>query len=345
MIIVKSENIQWINNLRVIATISVIFLHVAAELPTLYSKIPDDKWWVGNFYDSAVRFCVPLFLMISGALLLGKKINTIEFIKKRFIRVLLPFLFWSIIYVILNVIFKIYTNEKFNVLEYILRQLHYGSANHMWFVYMILGIYLFMPIINEWIINAKTQDIFYYLILWMFTLFIALPYKSNVGFSIDLYYFSGYLGYVVLGNLLFRINYYSFFYNRYNFVLLYIIGFSITLFGTFFLTKNSSVFIGSLYEYLSPNVLLMAVGVFLFIKSISFKNEFLLKLINQLSKYSYGIFLVHILILILLRKLSIYWDSFTPIFSIPLVTFLCLLISFITVYSINRIPFGKYISG
>lgn len=70
---------EWIDYLRVIATVSVIFLHVSAEIPTLYKKIPDDIWWIGNFFDGAVRFCVPLFLMISGALLLGKKLNTTEF--------------------------------------------------------------------------------------------------------------------------------------------------------------------------------------------------------------------------------------------------------------------------
>lgn len=341
----ESEKKEWIDYLRVIATVSVIFLHVSAEIPTLYKKIPNDIWWIGNFFDSSVRFCVPLFLMISGALLLGKKINTTDFLKKRIWRVLLPFLFWSLIYILLNVVFKLYTGEKINVLEYVFNQLHYGSANHLWFVYMILGIYLFLPIINSWIVNSETNDLLYYLLLWGLTLFIALPFKTVLGFKIDLYYFSGYLGYLILGYYLSKYNFNKFRFIKISIFILFIVGFLITFSGTYLLTKEALVFNGSFYEYLTPNVLFMSIAVFVFGKHLIIKNVLLLKIIDLINKYSYGIFLIHILILILLRKINIYWNLLHPCFSIPLIVIICLTISLAIIYLINKLPYGKYISG
>lgn len=155
----ESAKKEWIVFIRVIATFSVIILHVSAEIPTLYNKVSNTTWFIGNFFDSLVRCCVPLFLMISGALLLGKGIDKFDFLRKRFLRVLLPFLFWSSIYIFSNIFFKILHHEDFNLLEYISNSIHYGSANHMWFVYMILGIYLFIPILNKWIINSNKKEI------------------------------------------------------------------------------------------------------------------------------------------------------------------------------------------
>ena len=55
------------------------FLCITAETPTLYEEVPITTGWIGNLIDSSVRFCVALFIMINGALLLGKEMNTIEF--------------------------------------------------------------------------------------------------------------------------------------------------------------------------------------------------------------------------------------------------------------------------
>ncbi|POR16914.1 hypothetical protein BWK58_15200, partial [Flavobacterium columnare] len=94
-----NENLYWITSLRVLATFSVIFLHTSAEILYQYGKTSNANWWIGNIYDSSVRFCVPIFLMISGALILSKDYKNItEYLKKRVLRIIFPFLFWSIVY-------------------------------------------------------------------------------------------------------------------------------------------------------------------------------------------------------------------------------------------------------
>ena len=90
---------------------------------------------------------------------------------------------------------------------------------------------------------------------------------------------------------------------------------------------------------------MVSVGIFLFFKNYQFTNDRLILGINFISKYSYGIYLVHVLILIFLSKIGLNNKLFNPILSIPLITFLCLTISGSIVFLLNKIPFGKYISG
>ncbi len=95
---------EWISNLRVIATLCVVLLHVASSVLYKYNQVPNSHWWIGNVYDSFARFSVPLFLMITGALLLGNQHSYPIFLKRKVIRILLPFAFWTAIYIIYNFI-------------------------------------------------------------------------------------------------------------------------------------------------------------------------------------------------------------------------------------------------
>ena len=89
----SKENINWIFNLRIIATFAVIMLHVSSPIVVNYSNNSLSSWFVSNFFDSLSRFCVPVFVMISGALLLGKSEDIVVFLQKRVKRILVTFLF------------------------------------------------------------------------------------------------------------------------------------------------------------------------------------------------------------------------------------------------------------
>src|SRR5690349_17287048 len=96
----KPQNLDWINNLRMIALFAVIILHTTSPVLGQYHKVPMWIWLTGDFYNSLVRFAVPVFVMISGALLLNKEYELSDFLKKRLSRVVIPFLFWSCIYIV-----------------------------------------------------------------------------------------------------------------------------------------------------------------------------------------------------------------------------------------------------
>ncbi len=148
----------------------------------------------------------------------------------------------------------------------------------------------------------------------MISLFLNLPLKYSFGFNIDLYYFSGYVGYVILGYFLSTINLVESKFFRTKLIILFIVGFFINFYETYHFSVNSNMFDGSFYEYLTPNVLLTSISVFLFCKSYNLKNHLIKKLFFLIDNYSYGIYLTHILILIVLRKLDFYWNTFNPIF-------------------------------
>lgn len=340
----KDNNLNWLNNLRVLATISVIIVHVSSGILYKYGKVSNYVWWIGNIYDGMVRFCVPIFLMLTGSLVLNRKYILSDFLKKKFSRILLPFLFWSFIYGVLAFKDKFSENPDISSLEIVkwtASLIKSGSSYHLWYVYMIIGIYLFIPIINKWIQNSTEKEMLYFIFIWVFTLFL-----KKIEIDIKFIYFSGFLGYLVLGYYL-SIKSFTIKTNvlRVIAVTLILFGVFVTIFGTYFLTEKTGSFNDYFYEYLSLNVLIASVGVFVFFKSWKISNPIVLSAIDFISKYSYGIYLAHVLVLKMLYFLGINCDFINVIFAIPMITFLCMFISSLLVYCVNKLPYGKYISG
>jgi surface polysaccharide O-acyltransferase-like enzyme len=336
----------WLNDLRAYATIAVVLLHITAPVVYKFGTVSKLDWWVGNIIDSTTRFCVPIFLMLTGALILPKKYELGDFLKKRILRILPPFLFWSIIYILYNFPSEYPKGVDLTIIgsiKYIIMSFKNGASYHLWYVYMIIGIYLFIPIISKWIINSTKNEITYYVLIWFIVILINLPFFIKSKPNIDLTYFSGFLGYPILGYLLTvkipdnKLKLYPH--------LSFILGTSITIIGTYLLTKNKGQFISDFYSFLSPNVIIASIGIFLFFKQSNFKNRFLTAMTNFISTYSYGIYLAHIFVLNLLLKVGISWTFINPIIGILLTTLLCLTISSIIIYIINKIPYGRYISG
>lgn len=339
----------WTTNLRAVATFSVIFLHVASEILYQYGSIPDFVWWTGNVYDSLVRFCVPIFVMLTGVLMLSRTYELNDFLKKRFSRIVLPFLFWSFIYALFALNDRISSGHEMSLLEnikWIVNLLRTGSSYHLWYIYMIIGIYLFIPIISKWVQNVSEKEILYFLIIWFFTLVLNQPVFSLLRINIDLTYFSGFIGYVVLG---YYLSIKSFGISKKSLkiisLFLIIIGVTITAVGTYFLSRHNNRFQEYFYNYNTLNVLLASIGVFLFFKNFNISNPVVIKIFNFIGKYSYGIYLIHVLVLRFMEAIKIDYHFVNPIFAIPLTALICTFSSTIIIYVISKAPYGKYISG
>src|ERR1700712_776037 len=95
----KNNYNNLIHNLRLIALFAVIVLHASAPLLSRYAEVPMGDWFAANVYNSLVRFAVPVFVMITGALLLYREYELGDFLKRRLTRVIYPFLFWSLVYI------------------------------------------------------------------------------------------------------------------------------------------------------------------------------------------------------------------------------------------------------
>ena len=345
----NNNDIFWITRLRALATIAVIVLHISA--PILISFNPENitnVWWIGNFYNSTTRFCVPIFLMISGALLIPQQLTIKEFYRKRLKRVLLPFMFWSLIYLCFTL--KSHYSSFSEILsivafKYILSLLFAGneSSFHLWYIFMIIPIYLITPVISKWARSSKNNELLIFIAFWLVSLLLELPIIKKLNIKLDLRYFSKYLGYIILGYYIFRLKK-----SKNIFYLgigLTLIGFLITLMGTYYLTLKNGQFVHFLYEYLSLNVILSSAGIFIIIKSNLIPQIIPRNLISILANYSFGIYLSHILILNFLTQLGLNWKTFNPIISVPIVAFLCIFSSVTLIWLLRKIPYIKQFVG
>src|SRR5690606_22413849 len=127
----------------------VIILHIC--IPVLSNFSDGENFETALFFSSSVRFCVPIFVMITGVLLLQKPEELSIFLRKRFTRLLFPFIFWSFIYISLKTNIDWSWNE---IAVFAGKQLKSGAEFHLWYVYMLIGVYLFIPVLSKWTVSA-----------------------------------------------------------------------------------------------------------------------------------------------------------------------------------------------
>lgn len=330
------KRIIYFDLLRIIAICAVVLIHTSARFLSDYNEDPS-YFYIGNFYDSISRWCVPVFIMVSGALLLrGRKEEPLwDFFRKRTNKVIVPFIAWSMIYVI----FRHYHDNHVFTYEGVIKDfLDDNIYFHLWFLYMIIGLYLITPIFRTYVNNARRGNIFYFIVLWFISSFI--PIFNNV-LDLNIHYIfqtvSGYIGFFILGYYL-----YNFDIKRNKRILIYLlslISLLVTYFGTAYLSiTDNGDYNGTLYNYIRPNIILIASAIFLFFKEIKFNEKKVKrnKIIFLLSNVSFGVYLVHVMI----RDLLVgYIDmSANPIVDIPLVTVGTLIISFIIAIILSKIP-------
>ena len=329
-------NWAWADNLRALAIFGVVIIHAAAPCLYQFDNVNNFDWQAANALDSAFRFCVPVFLMLTGALVLSKDYPLKDFLRKKFIRIILPFVFWSTIYIA----YKIGTGDGQDSLRWIIKQFVSGSEFHLWYVYTLIGIYLFLPLIGKWIRNSSENEILLYLSLWLLTFALRMPAVAEFFPKVDLTYFTGYLGYVILGYYLSRKTWG----NAATIAITCVVsGIAITFAGTWLMSMRAGQFSGIFYQYLTPNVVLLSGGIFVLVKY--FSGEKTSPAVTFISRYSYGIYLVHVLVLDVLQKSGIDWQLLTPIAGILITAVLCLPITLGLVWLLSKLPYGKYISG
>jgi len=349
----KSTNIQWLDTLRALATLGVIIIHVSSPLVNMAYGKNMPYWWVGNVVDSAVRFAVPVFLMLSGATLLGKEYKLGEFYKRRFARVLVPFLFWMVVYWVYRwAMLKTWQqpHEPFAILTWAVKLfLKEGISKHFWYVYMIVFIYLFVPFLGKGLRKLNLSALSNILLLWVVLTFAFKSVPLNMyGWSEDygskfLGYFL-YTGYLVLGYYLTQIPVSSK-KIRFPVVTIYVLTVVVSAVTTYFFSQKAHRIDLSMYSYLSVNTIIQSIAFFMSIKDNEVKNRYLSFVQSTISSYSYGIYLVHIMIIGILFQNGIYWNLTNPLLSLPLLAIGVLVCSFMIIFVLRKIPGGKYISG
>lgn len=281
--------------------------------------------------------------MISGSLLLSKEQEILSFYRKRFTRILVPIVVWSIIYIF----YEAFYFEKFSwdfVFHSISMIPFVQQTALLWFMYVLIGIYLVVPILSSWLVKVSKKEVEIILAFWGITLLVPFfkLYDQNselmIGSGGSLYYFSGFLGYAILGYYLRA--YIHWCITGWKYILL--LSFSILFPLIVFFAPNIPLDLlnGSMNL---PTVCLSA-SCFLFFKSFNYGSGKFIYLIQSISKYSFGIYLSHWLFVLPLKyALTQYHINY--VIQIPCTAFVVAIVSYILVVLLSKLPFGRYIIG
>jgi surface polysaccharide O-acyltransferase-like enzyme len=338
-----------INQVRVFATFMVVLLHVAAPVRDQWHNMATANFIVGAIFDSFGRCGVPLFLMISGALLLGQEDDPLTFYKKRFSRIIFPFLFWGLLYAF----FSAWQNNQPVHIEKILSNLLWGpSYYHLWYLYMLMGIYLVAPFVQILVRHLSKKH--FELLLFLWSIFsVLLPQISgqlkiwlNYDFSIGIHYHFPdlYLGYFLLGHYLFS------YHNEIKLKRAGLWFVAITIFQaaiSILIYWKTTTYQELMIMPYSPTVVIQAALLFYWIQNWRY-NTFTSR-IGFISVLSFGVYLLHPLVIELFKigtcGVTLSAKSADTIIAIPLTFIVVLSLSLVVIRLGQKIPLlNRFIS-
>ncbi len=334
-----AKNILWVDFIRSISIFLVIVIHTAGPLLYQWEDISISNWMAGNFYNAFARVSVPLMFMVSGYLLLGKQESISAFYLKRFRKVIIPFLVWSVFYLVWENGYGNYT--FFNAIKAVIYSIITTPASfHMWFLYELLAIYLFVPLIRVFIASAEDIHLWYFAGIWFLfgPVVEMIQHVLNISVAINLGFFTSYIGFFVIGYLLGKLD----FSNKIIWIsgLAYLVLGGYTIYATYTLSANAGDYVQYYYWYTRINIVLMSFSAFVLLKKWGemITSPFAERWFKSFAKASFGIYLVHVLVLVYLKRMSITAFLEPTIFIIPAVSLLIMLISWGLVAIIQRIP-------
>jgi surface polysaccharide O-acyltransferase-like enzyme len=346
--------------IRSLAIFLVLLVHATNEVfnPSIDLLSPQHTQllWTFTIYDSIARICIPLFVMLTGALLLtpSKADEPIRvFFKKRWKRIGIPVIFWGATYFA----WRYFVQGEALTLNSILQGTFSGPYEQFWFIYMLIGLYLITPVFRVVVAHANWSVIKYFLLVW-FVGTAIMPLLEFYGpISGQVFWFNGtvfnitkLIGYFILGAYITRIHIKK--------PVLYAVAVAsnvFTVFGTVFLlyamgTTSADFFL----QYTSFNVIISSVSIILILstiqpKTIHVKWPILAKSLSIISVNTLGIFLIQYIPMETLQKgylgLKISVTNMNPIVEMPLIAILTLLICLAIIIPLKKIPYIRRIMG
>ncbi|MBC5734758.1 MULTISPECIES: acyltransferase family protein [Lawsonibacter] len=346
--------LAWADLLRCAALFAVVLLHVSGAR---LADVPVDSgaFQVLNVYDGLTHWCVPVFVMLSGAFLLDPKhsLPLPKLLFRHILRIFTALAVWGAVYAVANHLEQGGAWTWPGVREALWQALRGHTHYHLWFLYMILGLYLVTPVLRAFVRGAGRGDFhWFFLLVFVFTFLLPTLLRLRpsqtaslwIG-NLNLHLVLGYVGYYVLGyylkqNTLSRAAEFALY-------LLGALGAAVTVGGTALLSRQRGELVQVFYNYDSPNVALMSVAVFVLFRYVLGVSEERSRRerLSKAAQVSFGIYLVHDLFLMLLRRVGIDALSFAPALAVPVLAAGIFLCSFAVAWVLSKIPLvGRYLT-
>jgi surface polysaccharide O-acyltransferase-like enzyme len=343
----ERSRIIWIDALRVLAVAGVVALHFSAPLVTWLPDAGSSLWWAGSIMTALVAWCVPVFIMISGAVLLDRPYHehpSLFYQRRR--RFFLQVTFWTVFYVALR-----FVSEPGFTAGQMLKDLLRGVPYyHLWFLYMISGLYLCTPPLCRIVRHVPRRG-------RIITIVAIFVFASIVTLVRDVYFpsvrqtivtlFIPFIGYYLCGYELKK--------TAPDAVLKSVLGFILVV-AVFWVVAVSYVSASGVERFLSrswlfgafsPLVIIMSVALFQLMHSAgsaaTVEDGGTLGTIARLSPLVFGIYLIHPLFIRLLASAGFPGPHISPFIALPLDIVLVFFWSALSVWAVCRVRYVREI--
>ncbi len=320
----------------------MVLYHVAAPILSETGTPCGPLWWTANLATAAASLCVPLFVVVSGSLLIEEARNLTcgRFYSKR-CKLVFPLIFWTALYIIVRVL----SPEQTGWLAYLCDIFKGIPYYHLWYLYMLPGLYAITPLLAKYSKNVDPAN----RISWLAAILLL-----SSGFSMSLRCAGGEAYHSILTRFIPYLGYYMAGYelSRREFKKIskrITAGIAVASVGAIILTSRivwsraGCDYATLVYVSLSPFVITYTLSFFLLIRSqfeaSGYSDCLMNKLIYAAAASAFGIYAVHPLLLRLLAVLKIPGDALHPVVAVPAVTVLVFAWSFLAVMGIRKVPF------
>lgn len=213
---------------------------------------------------------------------------------------------------------------------------------------MILFLYLVVPFIGIIIRKFDNPTVLYLLFGWLIlTVFCkSIPlnlYSWRGEFPNKFFAYFLFSGYLILGYFISKITISNM--AKYFSSLFFILSIILSAVLTYVFSRSAHRLDLSMYGYLSLNTIVQTTALFMWVKNSTITNKVFSVIQHTISDYSYGIYLVHVIVIDILFSYGVFWTMAYPLISLPFLALLILIASFLIIFSLRKIPFGNYISG
>lgn len=291
--------LAWADVCRLIAMFGVVVIHIAAPIFYNYKNISQQDFLVATAIDSFVRVAVPFFAMLSGALLLGRDMSKgMGGVLGRVMKVVIPLAFWSVMYMFWM---NYWEGKPLSVFGALKQALGGPVMYHLWYVYMTIGVYILLPIIQVLSVAmlASKRWAAYFFGVWFCVNSMTIYFPMEIVPHLTLLDFMRWPGYFLLGFYLLRSD-----------VLVNVSGwmslgvFFLASLATFLIAWELSVSSGSVvetaFEYFSPNVVVAAIAAFHTVRKVRLHHA-LIRPVAFLSGNVFPVYLMHLLVVELIK--------------------------------------------
>ncbi|MBQ0065418.1 MAG: acyltransferase family protein [Firmicutes bacterium] len=327
---------QKLDFLRVLSMCLVIVIHVSNYYCRAFSNISNTSFLIALIFSALSKAAVPIFMMISGALLLSKPYEENKH-KKRITRLLTTLILFTIVYFFWD---KYYLGLE---VENIFSLFFKPRREMLWFLYAIICLYIALPYIKLMTDNMDEKMEIKFIKQWLF--FSGFVYACKFFIGVDPKYLvpiiSGtyYLGYFMIGYFIVK-HKEDIDYKKYNiyYILSIILCASILISLTYFHSISTNSYIEKYLTYKNLFMNVISISSFLLIYSNIEDRKY--KLVHFLSPYSFGVYLVHGMIMNVVMRHN-HYQSLSPLFMIPLSSLLIFSIALPIVWGLKKVPILK----